>query len=179
MNFEECYEKFLNGTASDEEVKFVAEEIRKAKEIDRIMNLPAEHPIFEAASDERVAKARKSFNTKQLIRTLWITFGSLCLIAAIVCGILFIPSNISAHKSRNFSREECTQIAIECAREYFGGSVDTKFIVEDVDRHLSMRNGLTKSVYMYEVDLENDRNEIEIYVNASSGYAEVRDVSGN
>lgn len=179
MNFEESYERFLNGTASDDEVNFVAEEIRKAKEIERILNLPAESPVFEAASDETVIRARKSFNRKNLIRTLVVIICSLAFLAALVCGILFIPSTLSARQSRKFTRDECTQIAIECAAQYFGNSDESKFVVHDVDRHLSMRHGLTKAVYMYEVELINDTHEIEIYVNSSSGYAEVTDVSLN
>lgn len=179
MNFEESYEKFLNGTASEEEIKFVAEEIKKAKEIDRILNLPTDAPKFEAVSDDTVVKARRDFNRKNFVRTLIIILSSLCVIAATVCGIIFIPSTVSARQSRRYSREECTAIAIECASQYLSQDNSTEFLIRDVDRHLSLRSGLRRAVYMYEVDLENEAHEIEIYVNSSSGYAEVRDVSRN
>lgn len=176
MDFEEVYRKFLDGKATDEEVLFVAAEIRRAKEIDNILNLPTEKPIFEEATEEVVLKARKSFNKKTLIRTIIIILSSLAVIAAIVCGILFIPSTAAARRHDRYSREECVEFAEQRAREFLDADENTTFVVHDVDKRLYLGDGLTKAVYFYEVELRSDRCEIELHVNAKSGFAEVIDI---
>ena len=39
MDFENAYQKFLDGTATPEEVEFVRSEIRKAKELSEIIDM--------------------------------------------------------------------------------------------------------------------------------------------
>ena len=97
MNFEEAYQKLREGTATDEEAAFVARELENVRKISAILDNPAMFsPEIGQAEKETVQRARKAFNKKTLVRTIIIVLCSLLAIAAIVCAILFIPSNISA-----------------------------------------------------------------------------------
>ena len=178
MNFEEVYRKFLEGTASDEETLFLAAEIRKAKEVDALLSRLTENPIFEEASDETVTKARKTFLRKSLYHTFITILVSLTAFAAVVCGVLFIPSTISAKQQENYSREECAEIALERAREYDPQSV-REFVIHDIDKHIYLGDGLGEALYTYEIELRNGEYEIEIWVNASSGFTEITDVASS
>ena len=114
MTFEEAYQKLREGTATDEEAAFVARELENVRKISAILDDPAlSDPGIEQAEVETVRRARRAFNRKTLFRTVGIVLCSLLAIAAIVCAVLFIPSNLSASEKQKISKAEAKQQAIE------------------------------------------------------------------
>ena len=154
MNFEEAYQKLREGTATDEEAAFVARELENVRKISAILDNPAMFsPEIGQAEKETVQRARKAFNKKTLVRTIIIVLCSLLAIAAIVCAILFIPSNISASGKLKMTKEQAVEAAYSCLVEQVGAERANTFFVDYAHRHLH-----------------------EIEVNGNSGYTVIRDI---
>ena len=178
MNFEEAYKKLREGTASDEEAAFVARELENVRRISSILDEPhLSDPGIRQAEMETVQKARKAFNRKTLIRTVAVVLSSLLVIAAVVCAILFIPSNISASGKVKLSKEQAVQAAYECLVKEVGEEQAKQFYVDYAHRHLRYTGSIFEAVYVYKIEFEDVRGrEYEIEVNSNSGYTVIRDI---
>ncbi len=178
MNFEEAYQKLREGTATDEEAAFVARELENVRRISAILDDPLQSsPGIGQAEAETVRKARNAFNRKTLIRTIVIVLCSLLSIAAIVCAILFIPSNISASRKLEITKEEAVQAAYACLVEQVGEERASSFYVDYAHRHLRYAGSIFDAIYVYKVEFEDVRgSEYEIEVNGNSGYTVIRDI---
>lgn len=179
MNFEEAYKKVQAGTATAEEMQFVAREIENVRAVNSILdNVREESPVVRDVPEDTVRKAKKVFNRRTLVRSVMITLCSVLLLGVITCGILFIPSTISAKKCENFSRQEAVEQAKACVSEYSGQNAD-RLTVRDVDKRIYLGNGLNKAYYYYEVNLRDGGIEYEINVHAKSGYASITDIDND
>ena len=67
MNFKDAYNHFLDGTATEEEIEYVREEMNKVREIDDILHNTPERDIFNEVENDTIQKARKQFNFKNTI----------------------------------------------------------------------------------------------------------------
>ena len=179
MNFEEAYKKLRNGTATDEEAAFVARELENVRRISAILDNPElSEPGISRAEMETVQKARKAFNHKTLIRTITIVLCSLLCIAAIVCAILFIPSNISASGKVKLSKEQAVEAAYACLVKEVGEEQAASFYVDYAHRHLRYAGSIFDAIYVYKIEYEDAYGrEYEIEVNSNSGYTVIRDIN--
>lgn len=178
MNFEEAYKKLREGTATDAEAAFVARELENVRKISSILDDPALFdPGISKARLETVQKARKAFDRKSLIRTVVIVLCSLMIVAAIVCSILFIPSNISASGKVKLTKVQAVESAYACLVEELGEEQAKEFSVDYAHRHLRYGSSVFDAVYIYKIEFEDpyDR-EFEIEVNSNSGYTVIRDI---
>ena len=177
MNLEESLKKVQMGTASEEEIAYVARELDNIRQISAILDNPAAaDPGIARADVETVRRARRQFNHKTLIRTVLITLCSMLALAALVCGIIFIPSVSAANKRLRVSKEEAVTLARSCLEERIGGDTED-FYIDYAHRHLNINGSLTDAVYVYKIEFENMAvEEYEIKVNARSGYAVITDV---
>ena len=178
MNFEEAYKKLQEGTATDEEAAFVARELENVRRIQSILDHPdLSDPGISRAEMETVQKARKAFNHKTLLRTIAVVLCSLLAIAAIVCAILFIPSNISASGKVKLSRDQAIGAAYACLAEEVGEEQASSFYVDYAHRHLRYVGSIFDAIYVYKIEYEDARGrEYEIEVNSNSGYTVIRDI---
>lgn len=176
MNFEEAYQKVVDGTATDAEAAFVGREIVNAQKITAMLeqNEPP-RPILAEADDETVRRARKRHILRTTIRIVVIVVLSLGVIAGATLGIIFGTAGHAAKKSAVLSRDESVDAAIAYIAEYTGKD-GKSFVVHDVDRRLDMSDGLTRSERVYEVELRDGEREYEVNVNAVSGYVVITDV---
>lgn len=178
MNFEDAYKKLRDGTATDEEAAFVARELENVRRISSILDNPElSDPGIGQAEMDTVQKARKVFNQKTLIRTVVVVLCSLLVIAAIVCAILFIPSNISASGKVTLSKEQAVEVAHACLVEELGEEEAGRFYVDYAHRHLRYVGSIFDAIYVYKIEYEDIRGrEYEIEVNSNSGYTVIRDI---
>ena len=178
MNFEDAYKKLRNGTATDEEAAFVARELENVRRISSILDNPElSDPGIGQAEMDTVQKARKVFNQKTLIRTVVVVLCSLLVIAAIVCAILFIPSNISASGKVTLSKEQAVEAAHACLVEELGEEEAGRFYVDYAHRHLRYVGSIFDAIYVYKIEYEDIHGrEYEIEVNSNSGYTVIRDI---
>lgn len=178
MNFEDAYKKLRDGTATDEEAAFVARELENVRRISSILDNPElSDPGIGQAEMDTVQKARKVFNQKTLIRTVVVVLCSLLVIAAIVCAILFIPSNISASGKVTLSKEQAVEAAHACLVEELGEEEAGRFYVDYAHRHLRYVGSIFDAIYVYKIEYEDIHGrEYEIEVNSNSGYTVIRDI---
>lgn len=178
MNFEDAYKKLRDGTATDEEAAFVARELENVRRISSILDNPElSDPGIGQAEMDTVQKARKVFNHKTLIRTVAVVLCSLLVIAAIVCAILFIPSNISASGKVKLTKEQAVEAAHACLVEELGEEEAGRFYVDYAHRHLRYVGSIFDAIYVYKIEYEDIHGwEYEIEVNSNSGYTVIRDI---
>ncbi len=176
MNFEDAYKKLQEGTATDEEAAFVARELENVRKISALLENPSSDSIIAKADTDTVQKARKTYNRKAIIRTITITVISLLLIAAVICGIIFIPSTRSAASKLKISSDEAISLGRSCMSEYIGEEAE-EFYVDHMYKHLEILNSLNNAVYIYRIEFENENgDEIDVEINSKSGYARITDV---
>lgn len=178
MNFEQAYQKLRDGTATDEEAAFVARELENVRKISAVLDDPGlSSPGIGKAEAETVRQARKAFGKKTFVRTLAVVLGSLLVIAAIVCSILFIPSTLSARGKLKISKAQAVDAAYACLVEQVGQERAGSFYVDYAHRHLRYVGSIFDATYVYTVEFEDlYGREYEIEVNANSGYTVIRDV---
>lgn len=174
MILKDCYEKIKNGTATEEERNFVEKEIELIQQIKSILDNPSPEPVVAEAEHETIIRARKLYDRKIYIKIFIIAVISLLLIAALVCGIIFIPSCTSAAHNMRYDKEQAIEIAYDYIAEHFGENKD-EFSVRDADRALRINGSLTDAVYVYEIELRNEFRIYELGVSTKSGAVEVLD----
>ena len=175
MNFKEAYDHFLDGTATSEEIEFVHGEMKRAREINSILENTQAGGIFNEPEKETIKKARQQFNLKNTIRIIIVVLCVLAVIAAAICGYIFGTAIPAAKRNSEISRDQALKIAQDYLTEFLGKDA-TAFRIHDVDRHLNSDHGLKNSVYCYEIELRDGGTEYEITVNAGSGYATITDI---
>ena len=178
MNFEDAYQKLRAGTATDEEAAFVARELENVRKISAVLDDPGlSDPGITKAGEETVKKARKEFNKKTLVRTIVTVLCVLASIAAIVCAILFIPSNITAAGKQNITKQQAVDAAKEVMVNELGAEEAETFYVDYAIKHLRYERDIFHGVYVYKVEFQDAYGrEYEIEVNTDSGYAVIRDI---
>lgn len=175
MDFENAYQKFLDGTATPEEVEFVRSEIRKAKELSEIIDM-GKTDVIKKADDEKVKKAAKKFSLKMAVTTVCIVLVTLVVAAGIVLGSVFGVAVGGAKRNTSVvSQEEVKQIALDYIKTEL--NIDEEAIGWKIERDLEMTSKLKNSYYIYEVDVNTSRGkEIELEIDGRNGkviYVEV------
>jgi hypothetical protein len=171
MILKECFEKLKDGTATEEEKSFVEKEIDTILKIKSILDNPPVEPVVAEAEHETVLRARKLYDRKTYIKIFVIVLITLVLIAALVCGIIFIPSCTSASRRMKYDRDDVIEIAYEYIEENYGENRD-EFSVRDVDKNLRINGSLSDAVYVYEVELRNEFRIYELAISSKSGAVE-------
>lgn len=191
MKINKIYEKLRSGTATEKEIAFIREEAAKLRRLNEMIDLfgdengeakpasalsDAAEPKLAVADIETVRRARKAFNSRLFWRIVILSVCSLLAVAALVCGIIFIPSISSAKRNELVQRDS----AVELAKDCLAGYVDdvNKYYIHDIDKNLKINGHLTDAFYIYEIEFRNYDNgaEYEITVNARSGYTMLTDV---
>lgn len=175
MDFEKAYQRFLDGTATDEEVEFVRSEIKKAKELSEIIDIQKKD-VIKSADDVKVKKAAKKFSIKMALATVCIVVATLVVVSGVVLGSIFGVAISSAKKNTIVERGQVRQIAEEyIATEQL--AVDESTIGFELERDLEITSALKNSYYTYEVKINTSRGkEIELIIDGRNGkviYAEV------
>ena len=131
----------------------------------------------EASDTAPKAGQGKAGRKKTALRRLLMAAAAVALLALLICGVLFIPSNISAKKNLTYTREEAIDIAFAALGEQIGEESAKDFYVDYAARHLRYKNGIFEADYYYSVEFQDQLgNEYRYRVNASSGYAELREI---
>jgi len=176
MNFEEAYNHFIDGTASEEEITFVREELRRARDVQSILDrAPATEDIFNSAENSDIMRARKRFNFRSTVRMIIVVLLSLIVLAGAICGYIFGTAIPAAKKNSRLSEQEALSAASEYLSSYLNEDV-SEYQIHDVDRDLYCANGLKSCVYRYEIEFRNEGIEYEVSVNAASGYCRLIDI---
>lgn len=188
MSFEKLYEKYMNGTASEEEIAYVEEEIAKARKLGEILEssengngaiLPcgkeneksAANGIFADADAEQVKKARKKHRLRSSVLTLCISLLSAALVACAVAGAIFGTAIGSAKKNAKITEMQAKTIALEYYSANCSSSEATgEAYVKDFEKDLEFTKKLKNSYYKYTLAVGRlGGYKIEIEIDSRSG----------
>lgn len=181
MDFERIYQKYKDGTATEEEKKLVEEEIKKAKIInDLLEEKPEERPdgksdvVSKQFDSQKIKDALKYFNIKQFIKTTVIVVVVVVALSLLAVGTIFGIAFYNANTSENITQEQAVELAKESMAAYIGTTPD-KIMVGEVEKDIEMSINLTKSRYVYEVDMTHPDGEYTFVVNTESGHVRIDD----
>lgn len=169
MNFEELYEKYTNGTATDEEKAFVESEIQKAKKLAEIIDEQNSKRVIEEAREETVKKSLKSFMRHTKRRVALIVGLSLILLIAFSVGGFFGLAAIQANNNSVCDKYEAVELTKRWMYKTHEDIDFTKLRVLEVDSELALHHGFSKAFFEYDVELEYDGVEYEFKINSSTG----------
>ncbi len=176
MKFEELYQKYIDGTATDSEKAYVEEEIEKAKKLSAIIDSQDAKRVIAPVEKEEVQKAKKLFTLRSIITIVAVSLIALVVVAGAVCGGIFGTAVTSA---KNLSHFETTNEAGECAKRYIVNHLNDNgsLIVNEIDRDLIMNVGLNKAYYSYEVEIQSlNGKEYDILVDGRNGECKVIEI---
>ena len=170
MDFERAYQKFLEGTATQEEIDFVREEMNKAKAVNDILdNVRTDDKIVKAEQEE-VQKAVKKFKIKDTIKVFVIALASLFIVAGIVLASIFIPAYGNANDNLNISAKQAKEQAIEWVINNDNNANAEKVRVVEFEREFEYNGRAKKAHYVYVVEVyDGTDNVYEIEINAKTG----------
>ena len=176
MNFDQVYEKYVNGTATEEEKAYVEAEIEKARKLSAIIDQMDSKRVIEPVNTDKVKAATKTMKKKFGLRALIISISVLIILALAIAASVAAYVNVKAYGAAEYTKEECFELAKKSVNDH-GGSISTELVVTDWDRDLRIENGkLSKAVYVYEIEVRKGSVEYEVEVNAKTGRAVIVDV---
>lgn len=169
MEFEKAYQKFLNGTASPEEIEFVRSEMKKANEVSEVLSGVKREQITEVAQRQTVRSAMKRFLKKDTLKILLIVCCAIVAVSIAVACIIGIPILSSASENLNYTEDEARQIAVLYLTERHPERAE-KIKVHRVERELEVEGRIKKARYIYVVDIYNGFDDVvEIEIDAKTG----------
>ena len=118
MNFDKVYEKYVNGTASEEEKLYIEEEISKARKLSEIIDEMDAKRVIEPADTEEVKKATRFMRKKFSIRVLVISISVLVALSLLTTGALFAYVNGKASQIEKYTKEECMEFAKKSVHDH-------------------------------------------------------------
>lgn len=172
MSFEEVYKKYVDGTANEEERIFVENELAKSREILNIIEREGA-PHMEEPQPAVIMQAKKRFSLLATVRIALVSLLVVLLLAGIVSGAVFGYAASCAGKSLSINLAEAEDIAVEFVRTYKGGI--GKISVLHSERELELGRNLAHSTYIYEVEIYNGIEKIEVEINGRTGIAMIVD----
>ena len=168
MDFEKAYEKFLNGTASPEEVEFVRSEMKKANDVNNVLSNVKNEGATRVAEKETVRRAMKSYWKKDTIKILIIVGAALLALAIAVSLAIGIPVLNNAKDNLNYSEEEAKAIAVQRLSEINPDSAG-EIEVFRVERELEVEGRIKNARYVYVIELSIGARTLEIEVDGKTG----------
>ena len=176
MNFDIVYEKYINGTATEEEKVYIEAEIAKARKLNAIIDsMEAKRPIAPAETEE-VKRATKTMKKRFGLRALAIVLAVLigATVLAVGTGVGYV--HVRASSRAQYNRADCIELAKKSVADH-SDVVSTELFVGDVDREIRFYNGkLSDATYVYEIEVHKGSVEYEVTVNTATGQAVIVDV---
>ena len=169
MDFEKAYEKFLNGTASPEEVEFVRSEMKKANDVNNVLSNVKNEGATSVAEKETVRRAMKSYWKKDTIKILIIVGAALLALAIAVSLAIGIPVLNNAKDNLNYSEEEAKEIATNHLQFISSTIIQQPIEVIRVERELEIEGRIKNARYIYVVELYSGNKRFEIEVDSKTG----------
>ncbi len=177
MNFEVVFEKYRNGTATEEEKAYVEAEIAKARRLNEVINeMEAGRAVKPAAAPD-VKKAMNKAKKKNAIRIAVISFVVVFAVALAAVGSLLIYVNTTAAGKAAYTKTECIEAAKASVLERLDDT-SKEMVVTDVEKDLRYEQygKLSSAVYMYEIEIRVGYWEYEVLVDSATGQATVTDI---
>lgn len=169
MDFEKAYQKFLEGTATEQEIEFVRSEMKKASAVNDILDNVKKEGATKEASRDKVHKAIKKYNVKTTVRIAVVVASALLILSIFAALAVAIPVFSNARDNVNYSKDQAREIAIQYVAEKYPENAD-KVSVRRIEKDVEVYGRLKNARYIYVLDVYNgDNRVIEIEVDSKSG----------
>ena len=169
LNFDELYEKYKNGNATDEECEYVEAEIAKARRLAAIIDEQDGKRVIEPAKEEQVKKSVLGFMRHTKRRVALIATISLILLIAIGIGSFYGFAAIKASNRSVCDRDEAIELVKKWMHNTHEGIDLNDIRVIEVDTDLALHHGFSKVFFEYDVEIEYKGEEYEFWINSASG----------
>lgn len=180
MKFDELYQKYVNGTCTDEEKAFVEGEIEKAQKVNDALIMGRKIELAPA-EEEKIKKVKKKFSLKMALTAAVITITVMLVVCGAVLGGVFGTAVTAAKNGDHYGYSGAETLAVDYAYGYmaenklFDGE-KSALKVFDREKDFDMTTPLKKSLYVYSFDIGAGQYEIEVEVNSKTGECRVTDV---
>lgn len=169
MNFDELYEKYRNGSATEEERAYVESEISKARKLAAIIDEQDSKRVIEPAEEEKVKKSVNGFMRHTRIR-IALVVTAILLLLSILCTVGFFAfAMIKASSNSVCTRDEAVERAKKWLADTYSDLRVEDLRVIEVDRDLALHHGLSRAYFEYDVEIEYNGNEYEFWIDSSDG----------
>lgn len=169
MDFEKAYQKFLDGTATKKEIEFVRKEMKKANEINDILNKVKKEHVIEDAEKETVKKAMKIYWKKDTLKIILIVSCSILILGICIACAIGLPILNNAKNNMNYTKEEAKEIARQYVLEKHPSNKN-KIEIYKVEKELEVEGRIKRAHYIYVVEIYNGKNDIyEIEIDSKTG----------
>ena len=169
MEFEKAYQKFLNGTASPEEIEFVRNEMKRANDINGILANAKKDGATSNAEKETVKKAIKTYWRKDTLKILIIVCSVVLVVAIGISLAIGIPIYSNAEKNLNYSYEEAETIVTNYILQNYPESTG-KIEVLRIEKELEVDGRIKNAHYIYTFEVHNGKDRVfEIEVDSKTG----------
>ena len=168
MDFEKAYEKFLNGTASPEEIEFVRSEMKKANDVNNILNNVKNEGATNASEKESVKRAMKAYFKKDTVKILVIVCAALLALAIAISLAIGIPILSNAKGNVNYTEEDAKAIAVQTASAVYPSAAEQTKVLR-VERELEVEGRIKNARYVYVVEVYTGLKVLEIEVDSKTG----------
>ncbi|MBE6639485.1 MAG: hypothetical protein E7616_08590 [Ruminococcaceae bacterium] len=176
MNFDVVYEKYLNGTATEEEKAYIEAEIAKAKKLNAIIDQLDAKRVIQPAETKEVKQATKTMKKKFGIRAAAVSLAVLVILVLLIIGSIFTYIHIKAANKAEYTKNECIELAKKSVNDH-SDVISTDLVVMGIDRDLRVYDGkLSRAVYIYEIEVRKGFLEYEVEVNTATGETVIVDV---
>ena len=178
MSFEKIYEKYTLGTATEEEKKFVEEEIAKARKLSEIIDgKETDGAILADADVATIKKARKRHSVKFALKALAISLAVAVTAVGAVCGGVFGTAMSFAKKNAKISLSDAEKTALAYyAKNYTHSAAKGEPFIKDSEKDVEFTKPLKNSLYSYKVGIDQPGGyEIEFEIDSRTGEIKVID----
>ncbi len=169
MEFEKAYQKFLNGTATPEEIEFVRSEMKKANEINDILVNVKKDGATNTAEKETVKKAMRTYQKKDTLKILLIVSCAMLVLAIGIACAVGIPILSNAKNNVNYTVEEAQAIAVNYITSA-NPSLAKDVEVREVEKELEVDGRIKHARYIYVFEIYNGLDDVlEIEIDSKTG----------
>ncbi len=169
MDFEKAYKKFLDGTATEEEVEFVRGEMKKASDINDILDNVKKEGATNVAEEQAVKEASKKYRRKDTKKIVIIACAVVLAVAIAIGCAIGIPVLVNAKENTKFSKAQAQEKAIAyVVDKYPAGAGKVK--VRKVEKDLEVNGRIKNAHYVYVFEIYNGVNGVvEIEIDGRTG----------
>ena len=170
MDFEKAYQKFLDGTATPEEMEFVRSEMKKASDINGILENVKKEGATNVAESKTVKEAKKKYCIKDTKKILLIVCSVVLVFAIAIGAAVGIPVLTNAKENTNYTIEQAKEIAISEVITLYPDADVNKIKVRNVEKDLEVQGRIKNARYIYVIEVYNGLNRVvEIEIDSKPG----------
>lgn len=189
MNFNEAFKHYEEGTATEEEVAYVKDEIAKAKALSPLFDdeaLAVTPVAITEADKQEVKAAKKQFKSKYIMIVAVALLTTILVLGAILGGVFGAAASY-AKEQIAFSKSDCEVFAksylcdwLNSMQDFSNSNITSlpsgtlkystdEMRVKDIDTDFHFEIDLDESYYSYKYEIEARGQDYKVNVDTRDG----------